>query len=693
MTALRTVVDTFHGVAVDDPYRWLESSGHAEVEAWIVAQNAHTRAFLDAWPGRAVLRGRVAELMSSGSVAYTSLQAQGTLFAIKRQPPLEQPMLVALSSADDLSSERTVVDPNALDPDGKTAIDWYVPSPDGSKVAVSLSRAGTESGDVQVFDTASGRPLGDQVPRVNGGTAGGSLAWTASGDGFYYTRYPRPGERPAHDLGFHVEVHRHALGADSSEDRYEIGREFPRIAEIRLESGRDGRFVLASIQKGDGGEFMHWLRDPKGAWRQLTRFEDRCVAARLGEDGAAYFVSLLGAPRGRVLRLPLEGAPRGIAAAAVVVPEQARPIETSFAHDTGLWTGGDRVYVLYQGGGPNVVAVFGLDGAPKGELPHPPLSAVDDLVPLPGGDVLYQVQSFTEPPAWYRLPRTGGTAARTALVETSPADYSDCEVVREESVSPDGARVPLSILRRRGIRLDGSHPTILYGYGGYGVCQTPAFRGRLRAWLERGGVFAVGHVRGGGEFGASWHRDGNLLRKQNVFDDFAACARRLGTLGYATPSKLALMGGSNGGLLMGAMITQHPDLARAVVSLVGLYDMIRVEGTPNGAYNVPEFGSVRDPEMFRALFAYSPYHRVRDGVAYPSILMATGANDPRVDPWHSRKMIARLQAATASPHPILLRTNTGAGHGLGTPLSDQIEEYTDVLAFLMRELDVQGGRG
>jgi prolyl oligopeptidase len=237
----------------------------------------------------------------SGSVAYGALHAAGDrLFAIKRQPPLEQNLLVMLSGADDLGSERVVVDPNVLDPTGKTAIDWYVPSFDGSKVAVSLSFAGTECGDAHVFDAAAGRDLGDVVRRVNGGTAGGSLAFSADGAGFYYTRYPRPGERPADELGFDVHVYWHALGSDPASDRYEIGREFPRIAEIRLESSRDGLFTLASVQKGDGGEFTHWLRDRSGAWRALTRYEDRCVAARLGSDGAIYFVSLLGAPRGRV---------------------------------------------------------------------------------------------------------------------------------------------------------------------------------------------------------------------------------------------------------------------------------------------------------------------------------------------------------------------------------------------------------
>ena len=680
------MLDRYHGVEVVDPYRWLESSADPEVRAWIAAQNALTRRLLDAWPGRAALRARVARLIASGSPVYIALdEAGGHLFAIKRQPPLEQPLLVVLGAEADPARERIVLDPNALDPSGKTTIDWYVPSFDGALVAVSLSSEGTESGDVHVLDVATGRAVEPPIPRVNGGTAGGSLAWMPDGSGFLYTRYPRPGERPQAELGFHVYIHRHTLGSDPEGDAYELGAEFPRIAEFRLETRRQGAHALASVQNGDGGEFTHWLRDADGTWRALTRYEDRCVYARLGDDGAVYVVSRLDAPRGRVLRLPLEDAARGISAAHEIVSEERDAIETSFSHGRGMWTSADRLYVLYQRGGPNVVKSFALNGRPKGVLPSAPLSAVSDLVIVPGGDVLFECQCITEPPAWYRH-RGGAAAERTALAERSAADFSDCEVVRDEAVSRDGTRVPLTVLRRRGLPLDGTHPTILYGYGGYGVCQTPVFRGRLAAWTEAGGVFAVAHIRGGGEFGETWHREGHLARKQNVFDDFAACAQRMIDAGYASHRNLALLGGSNGGLLMGAMLTQHPGLARAVVSLVGIYDMLRVEQTPNGAFNVPEFGTVADAELFRALHAYSPYHRVAEGVAYPSVLLLTGENDPRVDAWHSRKMAARLQAATSSPHPILLRTNEAAGHGAGTPLSDQIEEFTDVLAFLFREL-------
>jgi len=682
----RPIEEIYHGVRVIDPYPWLEDGGDPEVCAWTAAQNARTRAHLDAWPGREALRARLTELMTAGSPVYVGLrEAGGKLFAVKRRPPLEQPFLVALASADDLASERIVLDPNALDPSGGTSIDWFEPSFDGRWVAVSLSRAGTESGDVHVIDAATGRELQEVVPRVNGGTAGGSLAWEPDGSAFYYTRYPRPGERPDAELGFWVQVYRHRLGTASQDDTYETGRELPRIAEIQLETMPGSPVVLASVQKGDGGEFTHWLRDGSGGWRALTRYEHRCVAARLGEAGDVWFVSLDGAPRGRVLRLAAADAARGVAAAHEVVPEAADAIQASFARGSGLWIGRDHVYVLYQQGGPNVAARFRPDGTPAGRLPSAPMSSVDDVVPLDAGGALYLTQSTTDPPAWWRAP-DAGTAARTALVEVSPADFSACEVVRDEAVSKDGTRVPITILRRRGLKQDGTHPAIVYGYGGYGICQTPAFRARLAAWTERGGIFAVAHIRGGGEFGDPWHRAGALDRKQNVFDDFAACARRLVESGATSHERLALLGGSNGGLLMGAMIVQHPGLARAVVSLVGLYDMLRVEGTPNGAFNVPEFGSVHDPAMFGALYAYSPYHRVEDGHPYPAVLLATGENDPRVEPWQSRKMAARLQAASTSGRPILLRTNAAAGHGLSNALSHQVEEFTDVLTFLFQEL-------
>ena len=279
---------------------------------------------------------------------------------------------------------------------------------------------------------------------------------------------------------------------------------------------------------------------------------------------------------------------------------------------------------------------------------------------------------------------------KTALRSTSPVSFADIEVRREFATSKDGTKIPLNILFRKGTQRDGQNPTLLYAYGGYGISMSPNFDFTRRLWFDRGGVYVVANIRGGGEFGEEWHKAGNLTKKQNVFDDFAAAAEYLSKEQYTRPGKLAIQGGSNGGLLMGAMITQHPDLFRAVVSSVGIYDMLRVELAPNGAFNVTEFGTVKDPDQFKALYAYSPYHHVVDGTKYPAVLMMTGANDGRVAPYHSRKMTARLLAANKSENPILLRTSSSAGHGIGTALSERVKQAADIYAFFFAQLGMSG---
>ena len=299
------------------------------------------------------------------------------------------------------------------------------------------------------------------------------------------------------------------------------------------------------------------------------------------------------------------------------------------------------------------------------------------------------IMSYTEPPAWFEVGADQTKPKKTALVSTSPVSFSDIEVTREFATSKDGTKVPLNIMHRKGMKLDGNNPTLLYGYGGYGISMSPTFDFTRRLWFDRGGVYVVANIRGGGEFGEEWHKAGNLTKKQNVFDDFAAAAQYLIEKKYTNSNKLALLGGSNGGLLMGAMITQHPDLMRAVVSAVGIYDMLRVELAPNGAFNVTEFGTVKNADQFKALYAYSPYDHVVDGTKYPAILMLTGANDGRVAPYHSRKMTARLQAADKSDYPVLLRTSTSAGHGIGTALSERIKQQADIFSFLFAQLDMK----
>jgi len=308
---------------------------------------------------------------------------------------------------------------------------------------------------------------------------------------------------------------------------------------------------------------------------------------------------------------------------------------------------------------------------------------------LDGDDILVGNQSYVKPFAWYRYSPRENKLVKTALAGESKVRFDDAEVVREMVVSKDGTRVPVNILMKRGTRRDGSNPVLLYGYGGYGFSLRPFFSPTYRVWLDHGGILAVMNLRGGGEFGESWHLGGNLARKQNVFDDMIAGAQHMIERGYTTRDRLAAQGESNGGLLMGAILTQRPDLFRAVVSSVGIYDALRVELTPNGAFNVTEFGTVKDSEQFKALNAYSPYHNVKDGTAYPAVLFMTGENDGRVDPYNSRKMAARLQAASSSGKPILLRISPDTGHGRGTGLDKRIEESADVYAFLMSQLGMK----
>jgi prolyl oligopeptidase len=679
-TPKKPATDVYHGVKVVDDYRWLEDANDPAVRAWSAAQNRFARSYLDALPARADLYERLKQLRSYPSPRYLSLAyRRDQLFAIKRQPPKEQPFLVTLTSPDAPDSERVIVDPNQLDAKGTTAIDFYVPSLDGKYVAVSLSEGGSENGDVHVYEVAGGKPLADVIPRVNGGTAGGSVAWNADGTGFYYTRYPRGSERPKQDMGFYQQVHFHRLGTKTEDDTYALGKGFPRIAELALESSEDGRYVLATMANGDGGEFAHYLLGPDGEWRQITRLADRVSTGVFGVDGGLYLLSRQGAARGKILRLPLKSG--GLADAKVVVPESKAVIQSFLPTATTL-------YVSELVGGPSQVRIFDLDGHERGTVPVQGVSAVGEMVRHEGDELLFESQSYTDPAAWYRFEPSTKKVSRTALYQTAAADFSDVEVTREFATSKDGAKVPLNIIARKGTKLDGNNPAVLYGYGGFGVSLTPAFSIRLRPLLDHGVIYVIANLRGGGEYGEDWHDAGKLTRKQNVFDDFAAAARHLIERKYTSAAKLAIEGGSNGGLLMGAALTQHPELYRAVISHVGLYDMLRVELHPNGAFNVTEFGTVKELDQFSALYAYSPYHHVVDGTQYPAVFFLTGDNDPRVDPANSRKMTARLQA-TGTKHPVLLRTSGSSGHGIGSALSEVIAEEADVFAFLFDQLGVK----
>ena len=685
-TPKKPVVDEYHGIKVTDDYRWLENWDDPAVRAWSDAQNQRTRAYLDGLAVREPIRKWLREVTDATSVNYFAIRwPRDVFFAMKAQPPKSQPFLITLKSLEDPASEHVILDPNQLNSKGTTAIDFYVPSLDGRSVAVSLSEGGSEEGTVRVYDVATGKETGDVIPRVNKGTGGGSVAWNGDGTGFYYTRYPADGERPKEDLDFYQQIYFHKLGTPVSADTYCLGKDFPRIAEILMRTSDDGRYVLAQVANGDGGEFAHYLMDfsseRANTWTQVTHFFDKVTQAVFGKDDALYLLSRNNAPRGKVLRVPL-GKP-ALANAETVVPQSEAAIE-SFAPSATL------LYVIDSLGGPSRIRVFDQKGRAKGVVPTLPASAVYSASSPRGDDLIYRNVSYLTPGAWYRYDAATGKSTRTALFQTSPVNFSDAEVSREWAVSKDGTKIPMSVIRRKGFKLDGTAPALLTGYGGYNISLKPLFDPTLRLWLDRGGISAVANLRGGGEFGEEWHQAGNLTRKQNVFDDFAACAKHLIEAGYTKPANLAIIGGSNGGLLMGAELVQHPEMYRAVVSYVGIYDMLRSEAiTPNAVFNITEFGTVKDAEQFKALYAYSPYQHVLDGTAYPAVLFLTGANDPRVNPANSRKMTARLQAATSSKAPVLLRTSATSGHGIDSSLDEQVEEGADVWAFLFDQLGLR----
>ena len=524
-TPKHPVTDDYHGVKVVDDYRWLENWDDPAVRAWSDAENAYARHYLDALPTRTALEAELQRLLANPSPRYRSLDARhGKLFALKTLPPKEQPFLAVLDSPDHPASARTIVDPAAVDPTGHTAIDFYVPSPDGRFVAVSLSQGGSESGDLHVYETATGKALADVVPRVNGGTAGGAVAWNADASGFYYTRYPRSGERPPADLDFYQQVWFHKLGAH--EDSYSLGKDFPRIAEITLDSSQDGRYVLARMSNGDGGEYAHYLLGPNGQWTQVARLADQVEAIVFGNDGFLYLLSRQNAPMGKILKLPLERPE--LAQARTVVPESGVAIEDFVPVGT-------RLFVADLVGGPSEIRIFDTNGKAQGTVPLEPISAVNQMLRY-NGQLLYQTVSYVHPPAWQRFDPAAGKAAATALVELR----------RPISATPKWSATSPS--RRTELR---SRSTFCGARARAWMATTPpcstgtaAITSALlpiscptcgRCWS------AVRCTRwptcaAAGNTGDAWHLAGNLTHKQNVFDDFAACARHLIDQHYTSPN-------------------------------------------------------------------------------------------------------------------------------------------------------------
>ena len=673
------VVEDYHGTPVSDPYRWLEDLESEETAAWVAAQNAVTDVYLGAIPEREVLRVRLTELWNYPRVGVPEPAGERIVYAANDGLENQDVLYVA----DDLESEATVLlDPNTLSDDGTVALSGTSISPDGRYLAYGLASGGSDWQEWRVREIATGRDLSDRLEWIKFNTP----AWSRDGGGLYYARYPAPtegteraGANRDHSAWFH------RLGTDQSVD-VEVFRQ-PEGAGwlLGLDTTEDGRWVVVTARRGSDRQtalFVRRTSSPAGAeFRQLAgAFEG--MHAFVGSEGDTLWLHTdLGAPLGRLIAAPLAAA--DASAWRELIPEGEHVLQS-------VEVIGESFVARTLEDAASRLALYDLDGGNRRELELGLLGSIAGGPNGARGSAIgwFGLVGFTTPGRVYRL----DTAAGTAELVRAPEVAFDPDAFATEQVfytSKDGTRVPMFVSFRKGLARDGANPTILHGYGGFNAPQTPRFRVPEIVWMERGGVFAVANLRGGGEYGRTWHDAGRLAHKQNVFDDFIAAGEYLIAEGWTSSDNLSLSGGSNGGLLVGAVVNQRPDLAAAAVPAVGVMDMLRFHRFTIGWAWVSDYGSPDDPEMFPVLAGYSPYHNLEPGTRFPAVLAMTADHDDRVVPSHTFKYIARLQAAQAGDAPILVRVETRAGHGAGKPVSKRIEEAADRLAFLVEVLDAR----
>jgi prolyl oligopeptidase len=667
------VLDVLHGETIADPYRWLEDGSSPETQRWTEQQNAVTEAYLAAVPGRDRIGRRLDELLAIGVLSVPTPK-RGRYFYLRREGRQNQPVLYWRDGVE--GADRIAVDPNTLSEVGTTALDWHYPSADGHLLAFGLSENGNEESVLHLLEVDTGRQLPDRIPRMRAA----SVAWLPDSAGFYYTRYPAAGEVPSGEEQYHRALYFHRVGTDPVHDPLVFQ---PAAKEHWPGVGLspDGRWLIVSVARtfdqvdlylqdlASGGGLVPVARDLPAS------FEGEIAHGRL------FLWTNLDAPTYRLYVVDPEHPDRR--SWHEIVAPRADAVLQSVA------VAGNRLALGYLERAASCLRLADLEGRLIQDVPLPTLGSLFGLgAEWDGRELFYGFSSYTVPPSVYRIDLDTGTSSLWRQVETTidPAGFA----VRQVSyASKDGTPISMFLVHRAGLARDGENPTYLTGYGGFNISMTPAFSRSLLLWLEHGGVVAIPNIRGGGEYGESWHQAGILANKQNSFDDFIAAAEWLIGEGYTRPERLAVAGGSNGGLVMGAALTQRPELFRAVLIQVPLLDMLRYHHFLIARLWIPEYGSADDAEQFRWLRAYSPYHHIRSGVAYPAVLLATAESDTRVDPMHARKMAAQLQAATSAERPVLLRLEARAGHGAGKPLSKVHQELTDSWTFVFSELGVQ----
>ncbi|MFL5330545.1 MAG: prolyl oligopeptidase family serine peptidase [Gemmataceae bacterium] len=672
-TRSESISEQLHGQSVPDPYRWLEDSNSSEVKDWTEKQNNLTRIILDQFPGRDKLRTRLDQLLEIGTLSAPK-PAKGKYFYTRREGKQNQPVLYVRDGVN--GSDRALLDVNALSADGTVALDWYFPSDDGKLLAYGLSASGNEMSTLRVRDVATGKDLPDVIDRCRAC----SLAWFPKSDGFYYTRYPAPNSVPKGEETYHRRTYLHKLGSDPASDPLIFGEGRPKEDWPNLSLSPNGHWLTVTQQQGWAKTEVYIADTTREKLEFKTLAEGISAIFHVeAADDAIFVRTNQDAPRYKMYRVDPTKLDRK--EWNEIIPEGPDVLEQfAIAKDT--------LAVMSMQKASSRLRLYDHHGKSMRDVALPTLGSVTGLAAEQDGrELFFGFHSFVVPPRAYRVDLTSGKTALWAGINAD-IDFDAFEVKQVEYPSKDGTPITMFLAAKKGIKHDGNNPTVLYGYGGFNISLTPSFSQARFAFLERGGVLAIANLRGGGEYGEAWHQAGMLGKKQNVFDDFIAAAEWLIREKITSPEKLAIQGGSNGGLLVGAVLTQRPELFRAVVCAVPLLDMVRYHQRLIARLWIPEYGSSESSEQFEWLRRYSPYHHVRDGVAYPATLFTAAESDTRVDPMHARKMAAILQKATSSNRPILLRLETKAGHGAGKPRSKTLDELTDVYSFLFSELSM-----
>jgi prolyl oligopeptidase len=679
----KPVIDIFHGTKVLDNYRWLEDGKNPETQKWVEQEIAYTRGILERLPGRDATNKRLTELLSIGSVSPPMLAGRH-YFYTRREGMQNQPVLYVRDSLD--GPDRVLIDANKLSADGTIALDWYYPSETGKYVAYGTSPSGSEISTLHIIETKTGRILPDTIER----TRAASVAWRLDNSGFYYTRYPKKGDVPDGQEMYNRHVYYHELSNDPEdhpEDSDPLifgqGRDPEDWPGVSLSN--DGRWLLITVQQGWTKSEL-FLMDTKAGTppTRITTGKNFLYNGEVYND-KIFITTNEDATRYRVFVADAGNYDRE--AWKELIPQTDAVLQ-----GTAVW--GGKLFAQYQQNASSQLKLFDLDGKKLNDISLPAIGSVYGS----GGrwdrdEIFFGFQSFTFAPSIYRYGLKAGATSLWTKVDAPSIDPAAYEVKQEWFNSKDGTRVPMFVVHKKGVQKNGHNPTLLTAYGGFNLSLTPAFSRPAYLWMEHGGIYAVANLRGGAEFGEDWHRAGMLDKKQNVFDDMIAAAEHLIAEKYTDRNHLAIQGGSNGGLLMGAMITQRPDLFRAVICQVPLLDMLHYQDFQIAKLWIPEYGTAEKADDFKWLFAYSPYHHVKSGTEYPAILFMTADTDTRVDPMHAKKMAAEMQAearnGTSRTRPILLRIETKAGHGAGKPVTKQIEEFTDIYSFLFWQLGVK----